>query len=70
MIENIIEDALNDFFFNHLLTYEEKNEYPIHFLGSVAEGFQEVIRSLGADYGFNIGKIVKNPMEGLIEFHQ
>jgi len=70
MIENIIEDALNDFFFNHLLTYEEKNEYPIHFLGSVAVGFQEVIRSLGADYGFNIGKIVKNPMEGLIEFHQ
>jgi hypothetical protein len=70
MIENIIEDGINDFFFNHLLMYEEKNEFPIHFLGSVAFGFQEVIRSIGVDYGFNIGKVVKNPMSGLIEYHQ
>ena len=70
MIENIIEDGINDFFFNHLLKYEESNEKPIHFLGSVAFGFQEVIRSLGDDYGFTIGKIVKNPLAGLIEFHQ
>jgi N-acetylglucosamine kinase-like BadF-type ATPase len=70
MVENIIEDGINDFFFNHLLTYKENNEYPIHFLGSVAFGFQDVIRSLGDDYGFTIGKIVKNPIAGLIEFHQ
>lgn len=70
MIENIIEDGINDFFFNHLNTYEERDEYPIHFLGSVAFGFQDVIRSIGENYGFNIGKIVKNPMAGLIAYHQ
>lgn len=70
MTENIIEDGINDFFFNHLLTYEEKNDYPIHFLGSVALGFEEIIRTLGANYGFTVGKIVKNPLAGLIEFHQ
>jgi N-acetylglucosamine kinase-like BadF-type ATPase len=70
MIENIIEDGINDFFFNHLLKYGESNENPIHFLGSVAFGFQEVIRILGDDYGFKVGKISKNPMSGLIEFHK
>jgi N-acetylglucosamine kinase-like BadF-type ATPase len=70
MIENIIEDGINDFFFNHLLSYEERSDYPFHFLGSVAVGFQDVISAIGEDYGFKIGQIVKNPMAGLIAYHQ
>jgi N-acetylglucosamine kinase-like BadF-type ATPase len=70
MIENIIEDGINDFFFNHLLSYDERNDYFFHFLGSVAVGFQDIIRAIGEDYGFKIGQIVKNPMAGLIAYHQ
>ena len=70
MIENIIEDGINDFFFNHLLSYDERSDYPFHFLGSVAVGFQDVISAIGEDYGFKIGQIVKNPMAGLIAYHQ
>ena len=35
MIENIIEDGLNDFFFNHLCKYGESWKYPINFVGGV-----------------------------------
>src|SRR4051812_44524635 len=38
MIENIIEDGLNDFFFNHVYKYTESWTTPINFVGSVAHG--------------------------------
>lgn len=69
MIENIIEDGLNDFFFQHLNKYNEVWKYPVNFVGSVADGFKDVIKSLCNSYEFELGKILKNPMEGLVKFH-
>jgi glucosamine kinase len=70
MVENIIEDGLNDFFFQHLLKYAEVWKYPVNFVGSVAYGFKDVIQDLCASYEFELGKVLKNPMEGLIEYHR
>ena len=69
MIENIIEDCLNDFFFNHLCKYNEVWKYPVNFNGSVAFGFKDVLQQLCDSYGFELGKVIKNPMEGLVDFH-
>jgi hypothetical protein len=69
MIENIIEDGLNDFFFQHLCKYNEVWKYPVNFVGSVAYGFKDVIEQLCQSYEFELGKVLKNPMEGLIKFH-
>ncbi|HEX5669819.1 MAG TPA: N-acetylglucosamine kinase [Chitinophagaceae bacterium] len=70
MIENIIEDGFNDFFFNHIYKYRESWTYPIHFVGGVAYGFRDVLQEMAAGYELEIGKILKNPMEGLVEFHK
>jgi N-acetylglucosamine kinase-like BadF-type ATPase len=69
MIENIIEDGLNDFFFQHLCKYNEVWKHPVSFVGSVADGFKDVILQLCNSYGFELGTIVKNPMQGLVTFH-
>ncbi len=70
MIENIIEDGLNDFFFQHLCKYAEVWKYPVNFAGSVAYGFQDVIKELCRSYEFELGIILKNPMEGLVKYHR
>jgi glucosamine kinase len=70
MIENIIEDGLNDFFFQHLCKYNEVWKYPVNFVGSVAYGFKDVIKELCSSYEFEMGKVLKNPMEGLIKYHR
>jgi len=70
MIENIVEDGLNDFFFNHLCKYSQSWKLPIHFVGGVAWGFKDVIKDLAHVYEFELGKILKNPMEGLIDYHR
>jgi N-acetylglucosamine kinase-like BadF-type ATPase len=69
MIENIIEDGLNDFFFQHLCKYPEVWKYPVNFVGSVAYGFRDVLKELCRSYEFELGKVIKNPMEGLTSFH-
>ncbi len=70
MIENIIEDGLNDFFFNHLCKYRETWTLPVSFAGSVAFGFKDVLKQLCNSYEFELGKVIKNPMEGLVEYHR
>ncbi|HEU4609654.1 MAG TPA: N-acetylglucosamine kinase [Chitinophagaceae bacterium] len=69
MVENIIEDGLNDFFFSHLCKYGESWKYPVNFVGGVAYGFRDVLQQLCRNYEFELGRILKNPMEGLIEYH-
>ena len=69
MIENIIEDGLNDFFFNHIYKYRESWTLPIHFVGSVAYGFRDVLKDMCTAYELQVGTIIQNPMEGLVKYH-
>lgn len=70
MVENIIEDGLNDFFFNHIYKYRESWTMPLHFIGSIAFGFKDVLKDLCTSYELQLGRVLKNPMEGLIKYHQ
>lgn len=70
MIENIIEDGLNDFFYNHLCKYGEAWKLPIHFVGGVAFAFRDILQELCNGYEFTPGKIIQNPLEGLTEYHK
>ena len=70
MIENIIEDGFNDFFFNHIYKYRESWTLPIHFTGSIAFGFKDVLKEMCNSYELQLGKILKRPMDGLIKFHE
>ena len=69
MVENILEDGLNDFFFYHLIKYPEIWKLPVNFVGSIAFGFRDVLEQLCNNYEFDLGKIIKRPMEGLVNFH-
>jgi glucosamine kinase len=70
MVENIIEDGLNDFFFNHVYKYRESWTMPINFVGSVAYGFKDVLKEMCASYELQLGIVLKNPMDGLVKYHR
>ncbi|MBS1667364.1 MAG: N-acetylglucosamine kinase [Bacteroidetes bacterium] len=69
MVENIIEDGLNDFFFTHLCKFNEVWKFPVHFAGSLAFGFRDVIEELCDVYEFELGNILQKPMDGLVKYH-
>lgn len=58
-------------FFRHnvrLLHLDPGNR--ISFVGSVAFHLQDVIRQVASSYGFQIGVFLKDPIEGLVEYHK
>ncbi|MFZ4058279.1 MAG: N-acetylglucosamine kinase [Ferruginibacter sp.] len=69
MIENIIEDSFNDFFFHHVYKYRESWTMPVHFIGSIAYNFKDVLKEVCQAYQLQLGKVLQNPMEGLIKYH-
>lgn len=70
MVENIIADGLNAFFYTHLIRFRESSLYPVNFTGGVSYIFRDVIEALCSDYGFVVGNIYKTPMEGLVKYHR
>lgn len=69
MIENIIEDGFNEFFFNHIYKYRESWTTPVHFAGTVAWLYKDVLQELCDLFELELGKVLRTPMEGLIEYH-
>jgi glucosamine kinase len=69
MVENIIEDGFNDFFFNHVYKYRESWTLPVNFIGSVAYGFRDVLKDMCNTYELQLGKVLQKPMDGLVKFH-
>ena len=52
----------------NVMQYDYQN-YPAHFIGSVAYHYQEVLHEAAQELGVQIGVIVKSPMQGLMTFH-
>ncbi len=69
MIENIIEDSLSEFFYTHLYKYPETWRYPIHFVGSIAWHFRDILGELCQSFELQLGQVMKAPMDGLIKYH-
>jgi len=70
MIENIIEDGLTDFIITHIYKFREAWLYPLHFTGGTAFAFKDVIKDLCSSYGLEVGKILQDPLDELIKYHQ
>jgi len=49
--------------------YSDYSKLPIHFTGSVAYHFKEILSETAAKNGIEIGTIVKDPMERLVTYH-
>jgi hypothetical protein len=49
--------------------YREVWKLPVNFVGGIAFGFKDVLKQLCDSYEFELGKVLKNPMEGLIAYH-
>ena len=68
-IEKIINEGLNDFFTTHVIKYKESKKLPIHFTGSIAYGFKDILAQLCKVYQLKLGAVLKNPMDGLVKYH-
>ena len=67
-IYSIVYNAFKDFFVKNVMQYDYKNN-PVHFTGSVAYHYRDILRKVGMELNIEVGTIIQSPMEGLIRFY-
>jgi N-acetylglucosamine kinase-like BadF-type ATPase len=65
----MVEQSFQSFFDCHVLRYDNAHATPLHAIGSIAYYFHDILERVASNNGCNLGKIIKTPMEGLIEYH-
>jgi glucosamine kinase len=68
-IRNLIMKAFRAFFTRNVLQYPEAFQYQVHFSGSIAWYFQDLLKETADSVGLKTGKIMQDPIEGLVDFH-
>ena len=66
---NIIKEVFNNFFSMQITQYTNYNSQPINVVGSVGYYAQEVFKEVAKDYKMQVNRIIKAPMEELINYH-
>jgi N-acetylglucosamine kinase-like BadF-type ATPase len=65
---DVITRNFKNFFTRCVFQYDYKN-YPIRFVGSMANNYSALLNKVANDYGIEISTIEEAPMKGLIEYH-
>jgi len=68
-IEDLVYHGFEDFVYHYITRYRESGQYPIHFVGSIAQGFKSILKAVLESKNLRLGKIEEAPINGLIEFH-
>lgn len=66
----LVYDAFTTFITKNVVKYEGYKELPVHFTGSVAYYFNNILRKVAVDQGIYIKHITEHPIAGLTLFHQ
>lgn len=68
-LRNLVTTSFAEFFSRNVSQYPKARQLPVHFTGSVAFHFRELLSETAEKAGYSIGNITQNPMEGLIRYH-
>jgi N-acetylglucosamine kinase-like BadF-type ATPase len=66
----VLRKGIVEFFKNRVLTYNESEEVPVHFVGSIAFFGKDIIEDVANYYRVVLGKVVRRPIDGLIDYHR
>jgi N-acetylglucosamine kinase-like BadF-type ATPase len=70
-IKKLIRKGLRKFSRNMILQFhEEIKSHQVHFVGSIAYFAERRIKQVAAEFHYEVGNIVRRPIEGLVEYHR
>ena len=68
-IMRMVYDGFRQFFERNVRPYEGYQQHKIHFTGSIAFYYSNVLRQVANDLGFSVQNIVESPIAGLTLYH-
>ncbi len=69
-MEQLISDAFDTFLQRQVKKYHGAINYPVHFIGSIAYFLKVILTKRLEVNGLQIGTIIRQPIDGLVDFHK
>jgi N-acetylglucosamine kinase-like BadF-type ATPase len=69
VIYNLVKAEMTRFVDTQISKYENIEKLPIHLLGSVAFYFRDIIQTIFDERGYTLGRIIREPIETLVDYH-
>ncbi len=68
-IQKLVADSLGEFLDRHVCKYSGYQHVPVHFVGSIAHHFQQVLEKCMEERKLQLGVVIRKPIYPLAEFH-
>ncbi len=65
----LVAEAFRDFFKNIVCKYPGYESLTFNCIGSIGWVFQDILCEIVKEYNMKLGRIIREPMEGLVEYH-
>lgn len=66
----LVYDAFGEFFTKYVCKLPDYQKYKVHFVGSVAFYYSDILRRAAAEKGIVVGHIMETPIAGLALYHR
>jgi len=67
-IVELVTHSFSEFVQRHVLKYQDCRSLPVHFIGSVANSFSDILHRVLNDSGLNPGFILQKPIGALVDY--
>lgn len=68
-MHDLVFHSFSEFVDEYVIRYKNYKNYTIGFIGSIADRYQHILKEVLIDKGISLGRIDKNPIIGLVEYH-
>jgi N-acetylglucosamine kinase-like BadF-type ATPase len=68
-IQSLVAESLGEFLDRHVLKYSGAQSVPVHFVGSIAYHFQDILNKCLEERRLKLGNVVRKPIYPLADFH-
>ncbi len=68
-IQSLVAASLGEFLDRHVLKYSGAQSVPVHFVGSIAHHFQDILQKCMDERKLKLGNVVRKPIYPLADFH-
>ena len=68
-VHSLVLGSFCDFFRRNVMQYKNYREHRVHFTGSVAFHYREVLKEAAQMSGISLGDVLQSPLEGLLRYH-
>ena len=65
----LVKSAFSDFFKNLVSHYPNYKNYSFNCIGSVGYSFRDILEEVANEYGMQMGKLLRSPIDDLVLYH-